>query len=195
VLSSSIVKLFVFAKIIISYREPSCVTIARPPLSHPFEPKLKLDLTEPPPILLPIAAPTTMLSTTRTRAAQLLRRRLQNTSPALRTYATSEKGNEVPVTTAKKDIPNVSATDAAPTESAGIGMAAESVRKAEELRVRQAPNRDVTWSRSQNPREKAMSGPRFEQTLMEFQVRWLRQLLPVCVNWVGCRGLGDLGGN
>ncbi|RKF55245.1 Lactobacillus shifted protein [Erysiphe neolycopersici] len=35
--------------------------------------------------------------------------------------------------------------------------------------VPQAPNRIDVWSRSQNPRSKAMSGPRFEQTLFEFQ--------------------------
>jgi NADH dehydrogenase (ubiquinone) Fe-S protein 6 len=35
----------------------------------------------------------------------------------------------------------------------------------------QAPNRQGIWSRSQAPREKAMVGPRFEQTIMEDQVR------------------------
>ncbi|KAA6409028.1 MAG: NADH-ubiquinone oxidoreductase [Lasallia pustulata] len=40
---------------------------------------------------------------------------------------------------------------------------------AERQRVMQAPNRKGVWSRSQQPRERAMSGPRFEQTLMEFQ--------------------------
>lgn len=46
----------------------------------------------------------------------------------------------------------------------------ESVDKAEKLRVMQAPNRATPWSRSQNPRAKAMTGPRFEQTVMELQV-------------------------
>jgi hypothetical protein len=46
----------------------------------------------------------------------------------------------------------------------------ESVQDAEKLRVQQAPNRVGVWSRSQNPRGQAMSGPRFEQTIMEFQV-------------------------
>lgn len=46
----------------------------------------------------------------------------------------------------------------------------EKVKDAEKLRVMQAPNRAGVWSRSQNPRAKAMSGPRFEQTIMEFQV-------------------------
>lgn len=41
---------------------------------------------------------------------------------------------------------------------------------AQRQRVMQAPNRKGIWSRSQQPRERAMSGPRFEQTLMEYQV-------------------------
>jgi NADH dehydrogenase (ubiquinone) Fe-S protein 6 len=47
----------------------------------------------------------------------------------------------------------------------------ESVDEAEAKRVMQAPNRASIWSRSQNPRAKAMSGPRFEQTIMDLQVR------------------------
>lgn len=46
----------------------------------------------------------------------------------------------------------------------------------EKQRQMQAPNRKEVWSRSQESRERAMSGPRFEQTLMDFQVRrrlWL----------------------
>ena len=35
----------------------------------------------------------------------------------------------------------------------------------------QAPNRREIWSRSQQPRAKAMSGPRFEQTDFDLQVR------------------------
>ena len=34
----------------------------------------------------------------------------------------------------------------------------------------QAPNRKGIWSRSQQPRAKAMVGPRFEQTIMADQV-------------------------
>lgn len=36
---------------------------------------------------------------------------------------------------------------------------------------RQAPNKKGIWSRNQQPREVAMTGPRFEQTIMEDQVR------------------------
>ena len=44
---------------------------------------------------------------------------------------------------------------------------------AEKQRQMQAPNRAQVWSRSQQPRDRAMSGPRFEQTLMDYQVRFL----------------------
>jgi hypothetical protein len=47
---------------------------------------------------------------------------------------------------------------------------------AAEMRAMQAPNRQGTWTRSQQVREKAMSGPRFEQMVMEDQVRPLPPL-------------------
>jgi hypothetical protein len=37
--------------------------------------------------------------------------------------------------------------------------------------VAQAPNRADVWARSQQPRSKAMAGPRFEQTDFHLQVR------------------------
>ena len=46
----------------------------------------------------------------------------------------------------------------------------ESVEAGETMRSMQAPNRRGVWSRSQQPREKAMVGPRFEQTIMADQV-------------------------
>ncbi|KAF2269408.1 NADH-ubiquinone oxidoreductase [Lojkania enalia] len=74
--------------------------------------------------------------------------------------------------------PNVSATNAVPTSSEGSfdQILQESVEKGEELRVmqapnRQAPNRKGIWSRSQQPREIAMTGPRFEQTIFADQPR------------------------
>ncbi|KAF9886474.1 hypothetical protein FE257_011381 [Aspergillus nanangensis] len=65
---------------------------------------------------------------------------------------------------------------------------------AERIRHLQAPNRARTWAVSQQPREKAMTGPRFEQTLMEFQpqplaaielihkqpVRWTKERVVSC---------------
>lgn len=68
----------------------------------------------------------------------------------------------------------VSATNATATSSEGSQdkVLQESVEQGEELRTMQAPNRKGIWSRSQQPREKAMVGPRFEQTIMADQVRW-----------------------
>ncbi|KAF2090756.1 NADH-ubiquinone oxidoreductase, partial [Saccharata proteae CBS 121410] len=73
----------------------------------------------------------------------------------------------------KKRPQNVSATNAVPTSSEGSfdQVLQESVEKAEELRTMQAPNRKGIWSRSQQPRERAMVGPRFEQTIMADQPR------------------------
>lgn len=46
----------------------------------------------------------------------------------------------------------------------------EVLESAERQREMQAPNRRSVWSRSQERREVAMRGPRFEQTIMEVQV-------------------------
>lgn len=93
--------------------------------------------------------------------------------PALsRGYNNSE--NPVPTNepNPKPAKPNVSATSGVPTSSAGSfdKILQEAPAVAEELRVAQSPNRATIWSRSQNPRAKAMSGPRFEQAIMEDQV-------------------------
>lgn len=64
------------------------------------------------------------------------------------------KKNELPLNTSHQE-----------TQSA-TGITGER----ENLEVIQAPNRATIWSRSQNPRREAMTGPRFEQTLFEFQV-------------------------
>lgn len=60
-----------------------------------------------------------------------------------------------------------------PTSSEGSfdKVLQESPAQAEKLRKQQAPNREGIWSRSQQPREVAMSGPRFEQSIIEDQVR------------------------
>lgn len=46
----------------------------------------------------------------------------------------------------------------------------EMPKESEQQRQMQAPNRKEVWSRSQETRERAMSGPRFEQTIMGMQV-------------------------
>ncbi|KZF20172.1 NADH-ubiquinone oxidoreductase [Xylona heveae TC161] len=87
-------------------------------------------------------------------------------------------------------------TDNVPTSSAGGQDQAlqESAESAESQRQMQAPNRATIWSRSQQPRDKAMVGPRFEQTVMEYQpqpysaielihkqpVRWTHESVVAC---------------
>lgn len=68
---------------------------------------------------------------------------------------------------------NVSETNATPTSSTGStgGALQEFPADAEAKRVMQAPNRAGVWAQSQRPRESAFVGPRFEQTIMEDQVR------------------------
>ncbi|KAK5462456.1 hypothetical protein LTS15_002168 [Exophiala xenobiotica] len=67
--------------------------------------------------------------------------------------------------------PNVSKTHETPTDAMGNRDAPlqEMVPEAEKMRTLQAPNRAKPWSRSQMPRELAMTGPRFEQTIIEAQ--------------------------
>jgi NADH dehydrogenase (ubiquinone) Fe-S protein 6 len=111
-----------------------------------------------------------MLPSLRTRSPLLLRR------TALRTYSTGvEQVSANDPKAGSRPVPqNVSATNAVPTSSEGSfdKVLVESVEAAEEMRTMQAPNRKGIWSRSQQPREKAMVGPRFEQAIMEDQV-WL----------------------
>lgn len=77
--------------------------------------------------------------------------------------------------TPRKPVPNVSATNAEPTEELGRqrsdGTLQEAPEVGERIRSMQAPNRATTWAANQQPRERAMVGPRFEQTIMETQVR------------------------
>lgn len=72
----------------------------------------------------------------------------------------------------KNPPPNVSETNEVPVDSQGARDAPlqESTTEGQRVREMQAPNREKTWSRSQQTREKAMTGPRFEQTIMEYQV-------------------------
>jgi NADH dehydrogenase (ubiquinone) Fe-S protein 6 len=92
--------------------------------------------------------------------------------PLLRATYTTEgsKGANVPD---QKPVQNVSGTNTLPVSSKGAEDKAlqEDLDIAEKRRTMQAPNREKTWAKSQNPREAAMVGPRFEQTIMEYQVR------------------------
>ncbi|MCJ1446639.1 MAG: hypothetical protein MMC23_007145 [Stictis urceolatum] len=61
----------------------------------------------------------------------------------------------------KADTPNVSSTNATPVTKQGIesGYMVEKPEAGEKQRQMQAPNRKEVWSRSQTPRDRAMSGP------------------------------------
>lgn len=92
-----------------------------------------------------------------------------------RAYAsTKTTSNQIPANDpVERDVPpNVSETNAVPTSSEGSfdRVLQESVPEAEKMRTMQAPNVKGIWSRSQQHREVAMSGPRFEQTIMADQV-------------------------
>ncbi|KAF2279896.1 NADH-ubiquinone oxidoreductase [Westerdykella ornata] len=91
------------------------------------------------------------------------------------TPPTSNTPNQVPANDPKSRPapPNVSVTNATPVSSEGHHDAAlvEAVEVGEEMRRMQAPNREGVWSRSQQRREVAMSGPRFEQMVWGDQPR------------------------
>lgn len=95
--------------------------------------------------------------------------------------------NPIPANDPKnRDTPSpVSSTNAMPLSSEGNmdKPLQESVAEGEERRVMQAPNRETVWSRSQQPREKAMVGPRFEQMIMYDQVRDSRKTRQHDQNW------------
>lgn len=113
-----------------------------------------------------------MLTTSFTRTLRALPRAVQVS--ARRTYAFNGQDKKEINTTDNatgKDVQNVSGSNVLPMENpVGDVAISESKERAEELRTSQAPNRKSVWSRSQSPRELAMAGPRFEQTIMEFQV-------------------------
>jgi NADH dehydrogenase (ubiquinone) Fe-S protein 6 len=115
----------------------------------------------------------TMLSTLRARAPLLSARRL----PLLTTRPSSsapgtDRGPINDPGHPNKSVPNVSATNAVPVSAAGLRDKPfiESVEDAEAQRTMQAPNRAKPWSKHQRERSKAMVGPRFEQTIMDYQV-------------------------
>jgi NADH dehydrogenase (ubiquinone) Fe-S protein 6 len=101
-------------------------------------------------------------------------RALRAPTALLRAYATSTTSNQVPANDpVERDAkPNVSETNVLPTSSEGSfdKVLQEDVADAERMRSEQAPNYKGIWSRSQQPREIAMSGPRFEQSIIEDQV-------------------------
>ncbi|KAK6356728.1 hypothetical protein TWF718_001070 [Orbilia javanica] len=81
----------------------------------------------------------------------LLRASSTSTTPTTTTTATTSSSKE--------------------TSAAATGAAAGATADALELQANQAPNRRLTWARSQMPRGDAMVGPRFEQTDLALQPR------------------------
>jgi hypothetical protein len=85
---------------------------------------------------------------------------------------TGENREQANDPTPPKEPPNVSKTNEIGVTAFGAhdGVLQESAQEGERQRQLQAPNRSKIWSRSQQPRERAMTGPRFEQTIIEHQV-------------------------
>lgn len=110
---------------------------------------------------------------------------LRFAAPSFRATYSSQMKAEVPANdpVARKEVQTISETNATATSSEGSfdKTLQESVEQGEKLRKQQAPNRQGIWSRSQQPREIAMSGPRFEQSIIEDQVCHRCQL-----GWQGC---------
>ncbi len=112
----------------------------------------------------------TMLSTARLRVGFLLARRAPVSARRAYAFSANEQ-QEINNPNPPKEVPNVSKTNELPMETPHQDAPVqESVEDGERMRVMQAPNRATVWSLSQNPRARAMTGPRFEQTLMEYQV-------------------------
>ena len=128
------------------------------------------------PSAIPRPSPTIMmLNRLCLRATSARSTRLASVTRQQRCYATSDRtSDKVPTNDPNPPSPvqNVSDTNAVPISAMGLRDAPlqEMPEDSEKQRQMQAPNRSEPWSRSQQLRERAMSGPRFEQTIMEFQV-------------------------
>lgn len=126
----------------------------------------------PPAIAQPVCTHAAQIFTMLPRTLRAIR--VRSSAPLLRaTFASTATNSSQPNDPVRREVPqNVSETNATATSSEGSfdKVLQEDVATAEQLRTAQAPNYKGVWSRSQNPREKAMSGPRFEQSIMEDQV-------------------------
>ncbi len=117
-----------------------------------------------------------MLTALRMRAPRIISSLHYGILPQ-RSYGTRDRTSDrVPTNEPNPPQPvqNVSDSNAVPISPQGLRdeelPLQEMPEDSERQRVMQAPNRMDPWSRSQQPRERAMSGPRFEQTIMEYQV-------------------------
>ncbi len=117
----------------------------------------------------------TMILQRSLRAPLVHTTRLQSILSIQRSYATTARESDRVATNDPNPpaaVQNVSESNAVPISTMGLRDAPlqELPEASEKQRQMQAPNRREPWSRSQQPRERAMSGPRFEQTIMEYQV-------------------------
>ncbi|CAD0092323.1 unnamed protein product [Aureobasidium vineae] len=126
-----------------------------------------------------------------TRLSRSCAARYSHAHRAFTTTSFLRADNPIPANDTKdRSTPSpVSSTNAMPLSSEGNmdKPLQESVAEGEERRVMQAPNRKSVWSRSQQPREKAMVGPRFEQMIMYDQPRPMAAIELIHkqpVNWV-----------
>lgn len=131
-----------------------------------------------------------MLSSARSRITALPARSARLVVSRAGYSVSTPRRSENPVAvndpTPKKPTANISASNAVPSDSmdAWGKPLQEDPEVGERYRQLQAPNRATTWAKSQQPRELAMSGPRFEQTIMEYQV----SILCKCISpiaWFG----------
>ena len=116
-----------------------------------------------------------MLPSTGSRTLSKIPRRLQQSTRALsssRQHLAGDNRIQTNDPSPPKAVQNVSGTNAIVTDAMGAHDAAlqEMPEEAEKARQMQAPNRTTIWAPSQQPRAKAMTGPRFEQTIMHHQV-------------------------
>ncbi|KAL8956576.1 MAG: hypothetical protein Q9193_005938 [Seirophora villosa] len=124
--------------------------------------------------------------------APLARSNRSQPSRFLRYYATSDRASDkVPTNDPNppERVQNVSETNETPISAMGLRDKPfqEMTEDSKKQREMQAPNRSEPWSRSQAPRERAMSGPRFEQTIMEYQVSEQLLTQPTSITDTICR--------
>jgi NADH dehydrogenase (ubiquinone) Fe-S protein 6 len=114
-----------------------------------------------------------MLSSARSRAVWQFSRRVQVSARRAYAFGVNDQ-QQINDPKKPKEVSNVSKTNELPTEPGHLdARLQENAEEGEKQRMMQAPNRATVWSQNQNPRKDAMSGPRFEQTVMEYQVCYL----------------------
>ena len=151
----------------------------QPPTNHPPFNLITINIEPPPAASVTHTTTANMFSSSRTRLTTLSRSTrllLPRTYTASAPRLSSRSDNPIPTNDPNPPAavtPQVSETNVTPTDAMGgkDGALQESTQHAIHVLENQAPNRKTTWAQSQQERAVAMSGPRFEQTIMEYQVR------------------------